>query len=229
MAQALAAAALALATLTQGCFVDSVPPRDGLDRLWEDRMLAGHYGRWVGGIQVPWPEPGEDTLASYPEGTALTKYRIEVKSQPGFLRGRWWIHGGLIGRAEAPGATIELFAKENVRSHWPQQTAKLGRDYSQDYFLVLRPPGPGPGRLIKAWRFPPASLALVVDPAVEADFRRRYPEQEARKFIEQNRSHRVRGSLHLDLTADAATVTITGLTRPFAETVDLSRELRSKP
>jgi hypothetical protein len=34
---------------------------------------------------------------------------------------------------------VELFGKQIVRSHWPWDTAKYGRDYSYEFFLLVRP------------------------------------------------------------------------------------------
>jgi hypothetical protein len=51
----LAAALLLLATLTEGCLLDTAPRRAPLDRVWEEWMLAGYYVAWSDGIVELWP------------------------------------------------------------------------------------------------------------------------------------------------------------------------------
>jgi hypothetical protein len=215
----LAAAALVLAGWTQGCLLfDIAPRRDPLDRLWEEWMLAGHYADSTDGIEHPWsywdqeifkhssPVHRPDRIASSPGGAVDSKYAIRVWTTGGGS-GNWTLVGGLIGRADVPGGTIELFVKETVRVHWPTQGAEKGRDYSQDYYLVLRPTATGQGRLITTWHVPPASLKLIPAP----DNRYRYS---------------THGYLAYDPATRVATVTVTGLVTPFQERVDLAPALQ---
>ena len=130
-----------------------------------------------------------------------------------------------MGGRRCRAASIELFAKRTSECHSPHYTARFGRDYSEDYFLVLRPTAVGRGQVIKEWQFPPSSLALVIDPRKAEEYRRMFPKEEARQLIEQNKFHMVQGRLNFDPRTRVATVTVTGLTTPFEAQVDLSREL----
>jgi hypothetical protein len=223
------AVTLLCVALAHGCFLDREPPREPLERIWNEWMLAGHYGRWSGGQERSWQTERRNTTASHPLGARDTKYGIEVNGGwSGFAMGGWGLLGGLIGRAETPTGTVELFGKEIVRVHWPEATAKYGRDYSYEFFLVLRPRPAGRGRVIKQWHFPPAELALTITPQIEEWIRQSTSsEKDARRQIEQNKSHMINGYLKFDAAARSATVTITGLTTPFVEHIDLSRELDS--
>jgi hypothetical protein len=214
----LVAAALVLAGWTQGCLVfDVAPRRDPLDRLWDEWMLAGHYGDSSDGIERSWsdwekatfphspPIHRPDRIASSPTKAVDSKYGIRVRTT-GAGGGNWELMGGLIGRADVPGGTIELFVKETVRLHWPTQGGKAGRDESQDYYLVLRPTATGQGRLITAWHVPPTSLKLIGE--------------------RNDTYYLTHGYLAYDVATRVATVTVTGLVTPFQERVDLAPALQ---
>lgn len=191
-------------------------------------MLEGRYGHWVSGEEVPWPIPMEDRIAASPVLASLTKYAIKIESIGSFWKGVWSLRGGLIGRVVAPTVAIELFGKEIVRTHRPFYTAKFGRDYSYEFFLVVRPRPNGHGRLIKQWRFLPEEVALTIPPETEKAIRQgASSEKEAQRLIEQSKSHYlVRGFLRYHPGTKTAVVTVMGLKRLFEERVDLARELR---
>jgi len=189
-------------------------------------MLAGHYGRWANGREEEGQTGArEDVEPSLPAHVSNTKYRIDVTSSDEVFAGWWDMRGGLVGRSMVPGGRLELFGRTNTRVHWPWYTAKIGRDYSEDYFLVLRSDVTGRGQLIKEWFFPFFALGLYVDPRIEDESRRTLPKEEAQRHIDQNKYHLVRAYVHFDPQSSIAKVTITGLTTPFEQLVDLSHEL----
>lgn len=231
----LGALAVSLALVSGGCLLFDIPPaREPLDHFWTRAMLAGRYGRWEDGREVAWPAslPNRDTIESYPEGALHTKYRIRVTGQTSPEGAAWDLTGGLVGRVDADGTTIELFGKETVRVHAaPRYGSVEGRDYTYEFFLVVRPASTGQGRLVRRWRFPPGELALTgssIDPALFQRSTRLHeqienivrPPRGARPY------HFVDGYLDFDPSARVAIVTVTGLKRPFQDRVDLSRELR---
>lgn len=211
----------ALGLLAHGC-VDWVPSRDPHDRVWMERMLDGRYGSWVEtGEEQPGPQPSDDRVASSPVAARLTRYGLDVWTKKArMFAGTWELLGGLVGRVELPsGAALELFMKEIARTHWPMQTVSRERDYSLDVFLVVRPPG-ARGRLVRQWHFPQNELALTVPPANEEASRTLPPD--ARSHVPSTKTMALQGFLAVDPVARVAIVTVTGLTRPFEERVDLT-------
>lgn len=218
------------ALLGQACLLDIPPRREPLDELWKRWMLEGHYGRWKNGQEVSWDRSRPNTIHSYPEGAWLTNYGIEI-SETRSTNAGWHLDGGLIARIQVSDTTIELFGRETTRIHGPTYTAAVGRDYIYDFFLVVRPVGHEPGRLIKQWRIPPEELALTggsIDPTI---FQRSTRSRVSIETIlhparDSLPRHFVDGYLDFDPATKIATVTVTGLKRPFQERVDLSEELR---
>jgi len=223
----LVVAAGLLATLAQGCLLGGSPFREPLDRIWEEWMLAAHYGFFRGGKEEPWPIVGEDKIVSSPVGASDSKYGIEIQGSTSGIGGAYWnLTGGLLARVATPKGLVELFGKEIVRVHLPFHTAKYGRDYSYEFFLVARSHPTARGQLIKRWFFPAEELAMTIDPQTEELLRRAArSEDEAKKRIEQNMSHKIDGYLRLDLDMRAAVVTISGLKRPFEERVEIPAQL----
>lgn len=222
---------IGLALLGQGCLLLDIPPRRApLDELWKRWMLEGHYARWKDGEEVPWDWPRTDRIHSYPTGAWLSEHGIEVTETRSTHAG-WHLKGGLIQRMYAGNSAIELFGRESTRVHGPFYTTAVGRDDTYEFFLVVRPRNKGRGRLIKQWHFPPKELALTpgdpIDPAIlQRSTRSRasietilHPARGAypRYFVD--------GYLDFDPNTKIATVTVTGLKRPFQDRVDLSREL----
>lgn len=228
-----------LALLAPGCLlIDISPPREPLDELWTRLMLAGHYGCWDDGKEMSCYEsrwlPREDKIHSLPEGAQFTKYGIFIKT--GKVVG-WWLTGGLIGQVALSGFNVELFGKEVARSHTGLFSSGFleGRDFTYEFFLVVRPQTTGQGRLVKSWRFPPEELALTgspIDPAMLQVILQRSTRNEAQlrpivNFWKGERpQHFVDGFLDFDPATKIATVTVTGLVRLFQEQVDLSAALR---
>jgi len=70
--------------------------------------------------------------------------------------------GGLLARHDLSTAAVELFGKEIVRVHMPWESAKYGRDYRYEFFLVLRPRGGATARLVRQWTFRPEEVVLSV-------------------------------------------------------------------
>lgn len=232
----LALSALTLAAFVQGCLLFDIPPaREPLDELWRQRMLTSQYGAWKDGAEVspawrgPLPYPDVDKIASYPVGAQFTKYGIEVRQTRSTNAG-WELVGGLLGQAHPDGRTVELFGRRAIRVHGPSWTFSLERDVTYEFFLVVRPSTGARGRVVKHWRLPPEELALTgssVDPAIfkrstrtKADIETiLHPAEGALKL------HYVDGYLDFDSKSNTATVTVTGLTRPFQERIGLAKEL----
>jgi hypothetical protein len=82
------------------------------------------------------------------------------------------------------------------------------RDISYEFFLVVRSTGTQRGRLVQQWRFPREAVTDRPSSDATPDF-----------------PQAVDGHLIFDEPAKAATVTLTGLVRPFEERIDLSRDL----
>lgn len=218
-----------------GCALFNIAPaRERLDQLWTRAMLTGRYSRWEDGKEVPWrPIPaGRDTVETYPEGALHTKYRIDVSASASPEGAAWDMIGGLVGRVATAGATVELFGKRIARVHAaPAYGSTEGRDFTYEFFLVVRPSSTGEGRLVKQWRFQPEDLALTGSPIDPNIFRRstRHPEQ-IQTILHPprgvRRQHFIDGYLDFDASTKIATVTVTGLKRPFQDRVDLSHEVR---
>jgi len=187
--------------LFSGCLLDIAPARDPLDAAWTARMLAGERGQWFDGAKSPYVRQGG--IDSSP---IATNYRIDIIEQ-GTFGGGWSIIGGMVGQAAGPDSTIELFGKQIARTHGLKRNA-APRDYSFEFFLVVRPKAAQQGRLIKQWQFSREALSD------------RPPSDATPGFPGPVDAH-----LSFDERSKTATVTIAGLVRPFQERVDLSREL----
>ncbi|HEV8617784.1 MAG TPA: hypothetical protein VGU22_20000 [Methylomirabilota bacterium] len=230
---------LALAACTaSGCALLNVPPaREPLEQKWIESMLAGRYGRWEDGRESRLPKyetvlPLPGRIESYPWGATFTRYNIEIEEYAHPEGAGWWLQGGLLARAQAGSAAVELFGRETDRIHrrpfsWGFD---YGKDVEYDFFLVVRPGVPTPARLIARWHFPAGALALSGDP-IDRDLlkrsTRRAPDIEG--FIHpargEMRRHLVDGFLDFDPVSRIATVRISGLTQPFQATIDLVAEL----
>ncbi|HEV8640841.1 MAG TPA: hypothetical protein VGV13_07075 [Methylomirabilota bacterium] len=219
-----------VALLGQACLLDIPPRRAPLDELWKQWMLEGHYGRWKDGQEVPWDRSRKDTIHSYPEGAARTEYGIDV-SETRSTNAGWHLAGGLIGRIYVSDRSVELFAKETTRVHGPTYTAAVGRDHTYEFFLVVRPGSNKLGQLIRQWRFQPEELALSGDPTDPAIFQKSTRSRvDIEGILHLPRGayprHFLDGHLDFDPSTKIATVTVTGLKRPFHEHVSLSNGLQ---
>lgn len=214
---------LVLPLLVQGCVFDIAPSREPLDEAWKERMLAGEYGQWFDGVK--WSFIGRDEMQSSPGRASGTRYGISISNQ-GLLGGAGWSTvGGMVAHVVRPGASVELFGREVVRAHGMKRTV-TDQDFSYEFFLVVRPSPTGRGRPVKQWSFPREELALRTAPGVLESLPPNYP-AEVRKSLESEANKRfyIDGFLSFDEQSKTATVTITGLVRPFQERVDLSQEL----
>lgn len=104
-------------------------------------------------------------------------------------------------------------------------TAPSDEDYSYEFFLVVRPTATDRGRLVRQWSFPREEVARTVPSGLAEKLRAEYAGAELEKRLEQQKGLYVHGFLRFDEQSKTATVTITGLVRPFEERVDLSGEL----
>ena len=209
MRRGLGRLVMALPLIFQGCLLDIAPAREPLDETWTARMLAGEFGQWFDGEKSSYV--GRDGIRSSPVGASGGRYGIDIIDQSTLGGGGWSIVGGMVARVVRPGASVELFGKQIVRAHGMKRMA-ADRDYSYEFFLVVRPSSTGRGRMIKQWSFPREELVGLAPDR---------PENFPRGFVQFS----VEGFLSLDEGSKIATVTITGLVRPFQERVDLSQEL----
>jgi hypothetical protein len=74
---------------------------------------------------------------------------------------------------------------------------------------------------VRDWRFSWEELAPTVAPEVAERLRRQYAGAELEGKLERNQIISLDGYLAVDPDGKVATVTITGLKRPFQERVDL--------
>lgn len=194
--------ALVVVLFLQGCLLDIAPAREPIEDAWKAHMLAGEYGEWVDGKKTSFVGD-KDEINSSPVSAGLTRYGVDVREQSALWGGAWSMLGGMVGRVVLAHASVELFGNEIARVHGPWYTVS-DKDYSYEFFLVVRPIATGRGRLIKQWSFPREALILR---------RRDLPSFSVEAFVAFDETHKI------------ATITITGLVRPFSERVDLSREL----
>ncbi len=220
-----------------GCMlVDIAPARSALDERWRIWMLTEHYARWQNGSERTLQssmgnQPLGTGISSYPRGAPFTKFGIAM-TQDLYNEGPGWdIQGGLIGRTAHAGATMDLFGREVRRVHrflFAYGFAP-GRDFSYDFFLVIRP-ADALARVVREWHFPAKTLALsgeAIDQSLLGRSTRSRVDIEG--FLHPAEGeiprHLVDGFLDFDPATKIVTVSISGLKQPFSETVDLSAEL----
>ncbi len=216
----------AMSLLGSGCLLDIAPKRGPLDERWENAMLAGEFGRWADGNLVVDTARLEDRIDSSFVGTKHTKYRIELDTRSTLGEGEWKFYGGLMGRARHEAASVELFGKEIVRVHGLARTVNVRRDYSYEFFLVVRRQPSQQGKLVRRWSFGPTDLAFTISPENEGFIRSlKLPQEQIDQLIERSKNNTLIATLAFDPQTKIATVRIDGLVRPFEEHVDLSPEL----
>jgi hypothetical protein len=221
------ALSLVATTLTSSCMFINIPPdRTPADLFWNERMLAGEYGRWNddGSRSV---SSSRDEISDWPNGALSTKWGIETSARR--LEAGWSMIGGLIGRRDVPGGTVELFAKEISRAHAPGLGVVRGRDFSYEFFLLIRPVE-GRARVVRRWFFPPEALAMVLPPSEVRRLRSEgRSEAEIQAITEKTpvwqRMELIRGRLRFEPQTQTATVRIENLKQPVEEQVDLTKEL----
>lgn len=211
----------ALSVFLQSCLLDMAPAREPLDRMWMERMLAAEYGSWTNGVSVP--AVGGDEIRSSPVGAGTTRHGIGIHAESTLGGGGWSFTGGMVGRVAMGSTTVELFGKDVARVHGPKGTANLP-DQSYEFFLVVRPTGIGTARVVRQWRFSWEELAPTVAPEVAERLRRQYAGAALERELEREQIISLHGYLAIDPNGKVATITITGLKRPFEEHIDLSRE-----
>lgn len=186
---------VALPLLCQGCLFDIAPSREPLDKAWMDHMLAGEYGQWFDGER--WHFMGRDEIRSSPLLASGTRYGISTSNQGLLSAAGWSMVGGMTALVEQSGARVELFGKQTTRAHGMKRTSGE-QDKSYEFFLVVRPNAAEAGRLVKQWSFSAEERATD-------------------KYVE--------GYLEVGPEGNVATITITGLKKPFQERVDFSQKL----
>ena len=197
-----------------------LPAREPLDALWEQHMREGDAhtsvhiaiidGRFhkseraAEELLSPWPRTPE-AAESYSRGIMVVQYG------EGFLgNGGWVLTGGLLGRAKEGSTIIELYGKAVMHQlpYFPFPFHRLTPDETGfEFFLLQREGGCPSATIVRKWTISPQEVALKpqrVGP----------PEED------------VRATLEYDDTTQQATVTITGLTRPFKESVVVSKHER---
>lgn len=200
-----------------------LPAREPLDALWEQSMLEGkpntaiaisiedgqthksEFSRKEG--PEPWRESPE--LAGFGAlGVTAVQYG------EGFWgNGGWVLTGGLLGRTKEGSSMIELYGKAviHVLPYFPFPFHRdKPHETGYEFFLLQREAGSPKATVLKKWIFAPQEVVLKpqsVGPPRED----------------------VRATLEYDDTAQQAMVTITGLTRPFKESVAVSEREEPRP
>ncbi len=185
-------------------------------------MLAGEYGTWFYGEKRSYIGP--DKIESSPGRASGTRYGISINDQSTFGSGGWSLTGGIVGRVELPGASIELFGKEMTRVHGLKETVSP-QDHSFEFFPLVRPTGAQRGNVVKGWSFPSEELGQTIPPALERNLRAEHTGAELDAALARSMGIYIDGYLAFDESSKTVTVTITGLVQPFEERVDLAREL----
>jgi hypothetical protein len=226
-----------IAVIVTGCtLVDIAPSRSALDERWRTWMLTEHYAHWQNGKERTLQssmgnQPLGTGISSYPRGAPFTTTGIAM-TQELYNEGPGWdIQGGLIGRTAHAGTTIDLFGREVRRVHrflFAYGFAP-GRDFSYDFFLVIRP-AYAPARVVREWHFPAKTLALsgdAIDQSLLGRSTRSRVDIEGFLHPAQGETprHLIDGFLDFDPATKTVTVSISGLKQPFSARVDLSAEL----
>jgi hypothetical protein len=201
-----------------------LPAREPLDVLWEHNMLEGDANTSVhieirGEIFHKSERPAKEPSGSWkggPWNTLFNESRNITVAQYGegfWGNGGWVLEGGLVGRAKAGSSTIELYGKAVVHQ-LPYTQFLIDRDTPRESggyeFYLLQRGGSCPSApIVRKWTVPPQEVALKpqsVGPPTED----------------------IRATLEYDDTAKRATVTITGLTRSFKESIAVSERAGTK-
>ncbi|MBX3318418.1 MAG: hypothetical protein KF890_00925 [Nitrospira sp.] len=212
--------ALSLAQMLLGASIleaGELPNREPLDVLWEQSMLEGKPNTNIA-IQI---EDGQTRKSEFsikerpeswrrsPEGAGFKSQGITaVQYGEGFWEnGGWELVGGLLGRAKEGSSTIELYGKAVIHRlpyfPFPFLHRDKPRETGYEFFLLQREAGSPQASIVRKWTFPPQEVVLKHE-----RFGPMY--EDVRAIFEYND------------TTQRATVTITGLTRPFKESVGMS-------
>ncbi len=209
----LAQLLLGASTLEAG----ELPNREPLDVLWEQSMLEGKPNTTIG-IQI---KNGQILKSELPVKKTDLRYGRGAPESAGFMspgitvvqygegfweNGGWQLIGGLLGRAKEGSSTIELYGKAVIHRlpyfPFPFHRTKP-HETSYEFFLLQREAGSPQASIGRKWMFPPQEVVLKPQSVGP-------PKEDVRAIFEYND------------TTQRATVTITGLTRPFKESVGMS-------
>ena len=186
-----------------------------LEQLWELHMLEGKassVGIEVAGSQVSIherrgrdPHP-EKVRAGWLGMLYGEPYSVNVyQGGEGFWRtGGWNVQGGVLSSKTDGITVIQLYAKtiEHLHSHFPLNPDQR-IDTGYEFVLVQRKEGVAGATIVRKWRFSPDEV-ISVDRRSDAH------------------GDRVLAFFSYDFPTHTATLKVTGLTRPFEESVDLS-------
>lgn len=198
-----------------------LPAREPLDALWEQSMLEGKPNTAIA-ISI---ENGQTYKSEFSEKEGPEPWRkspelarfgargvAAVQYGEGFWgNGGWVLEGGLLGRTKEGSSTIELYGKAviHVLPYFPFPFHRdIPHETGYEFFLLQREAGSPKATVLKKWILTPQEVVLKpqsVGPPRED----------------------VRATLEYDGIAQQAVVTITGLTRPFKESVAVSNHERS--
>jgi hypothetical protein len=199
-------------------------PREPLDQLWEEHMVLGTAGSYIGGERtsfVPYDPP--EAAKGSPGSASLTTRGIFVQdfrgtALLGILRGGGWVFdGGMLGQVERPTAIIELYGKQVWRLYpgFLGNYAKFREEETYEFFLLKREKGNQRALLLKKWIVRPEEIKWFVSPGNIST--RLYPDDE--QVRRQNETRDVRGFFTYDSETQEAEVSITGLIHPLVERV----------
>jgi hypothetical protein len=223
--------AMLLIWIMTGCatghFYIGEVPREPLDRLWEDHMLAGTSADYVGGRlnDLFHPTTPPEQARGSPLGAHLTTRGIGVYEDKGtaFLGllqgGGWQLDGGLLGQVEGAASILELYG----RRVWPLHAVPLGiggprvkpkEEETYDFFLLRRERGARRAKILAKWTIQPSEIVWFVPEHVLKGMGK--DDETIRRL---NETSDVRGFVKYLPESQEAEVTITGLTHPFVERV----------
>jgi hypothetical protein len=208
-------AAAATVSLVGPVWAEFIPP-DPLDKLWEQHMLVGKSSAVSVSVKDSTTSVSESTRKEFlgqKRGGSVGMLHVEPygisvgQSNLGFWgTGGWYLQGGLLDQVVDGTSNIQLYAKQvtHLHSHFPYNKNPQ-TDTGYEFFLLHRNKDVPMATIVRKWDFPPQDI------------------------VRQEGMHidHVRAFLTYDPLIQAATVKITGLTRPFEEQVDLSSVIQS--
>jgi hypothetical protein len=201
--------------------------REALNRRWDGFMIRGEPAEWAAGERIPYvPKDSFEKARGSVTAARMTADGISVSDIRGtrifgLIQGvGWHMFGGLLARQSVSGMTIELYGKEITRKRGGflglDSYHKLA-DVSYEFFLLRRPAAGGEAAILERWIIAPEGIAWHY-PARPPG----YPAYPGGVPGEAHARSDVRGFLEYDPGTKIATVTITGLTRPFKEHIAIA-------
>jgi hypothetical protein len=191
----------------------TVIPRESLDAIWDEHMLAGSSVRVF--FEASGPQIRTPANLGFPESpnelvelASLNRRGIEIQwLREGFWRnGGWVVRGGQLVSVPIGGEVLELYGKATTRRapYFPFRLDPWLPDSTDYEFFLLHRVGARRAHVLRKWRFGPEDVDLV---PVSSD---------------QKRARGVKGSMSFDPAAHSVTVTIVGLKQRFEESMALS-------